>query len=188
MGKVFWKSGALIAPLPPIMVSCGSFEKPNIITIAWTGIINSSPPKTYISVRPERFSYDIIKESKEFIINLVNKDLIKSADLCGVKSGRDIDKFEVCGLQKQECSKVKSPMIGQSPLGLECRVSDVIKLGSHDMFICDIEAVNVQKDLIDESGRMCIEKADLCAFLHGEYFTLGEKIGKLGYTVQKKKK
>lgn len=190
MAKIKWKGGALTAPVPPAMVSCGSEEagNANIITIAWTGIINTIPPKTYISVRPSRHSYNIIKESGEFAINLTPASLVKAADYCGIYTGAKVDKFEKCGLTKEPASELSCPIIAESPLSLECKVTDIIELGSHHMFLADIVAVDVDEKLLNKEGKLCLERADLCAFAHGEYFSLGEKLGYFGFSVKKKKK
>lgn len=188
MEKVSWKGGALLAPLPAVMVSCGSVEKPNVLTVAWTGIINTQPPKTYISLRKSRYSYDLIQNSGTFVINLVPSTLVKACDFCGVRSGRDTDKFKTCNLTAEESFSVDAPSIAECPLSLECRVTDVIELGSHDMFLADIVSVAVKKDLIDQNGRLALEKAGLLAYVHGEYYTLGKKIGSFGYSVKKKRK
>ena len=190
MAKQKWKGGALVAPVPPAMISCGSEEdgSANIITIAWTGIINTIPPKTYISVRPSRHSYGIIKNSGEFAINLTTAALVRSADYCGVYTGAKVDKFEKCSLHKEKASEISCPIIAESPLSLECRVTDVISLGTHDMFIADIVAVDVDESLIDKDGKLRLDKAGLAAFAHGEYFALGEKLGSFGFSVKKKKK
>ena len=190
MAKVKWKGGALTAPVPPAMITCGSEKdgNSNIITIAWTGIVNTIPPKTYISVRPSRHSYSIIKESGEFAINLTPKKLVKAADYCGIYTGAKVNKFEKCGLTKEEATEISCPIIAESPLSLECRVTDIIELGSHHMFLADIVAVDVDERLINKDGKLCLEKADLCAFAHGEYFSLGEKLGYFGFSTKKKKK
>ena len=188
MAKVNWKGGALIAPLPPVMVSCGSMEKANVITVAWTGIINTIPPKTYISVRPSRHSYGLIKESGEFTINLTPASLIRSADYCGIYTGAKVDKFEKCGFTKEEGDKVSCPSIAESPLRLECKVTEIIPLGTHDMFLADIVSVGVDESLLDEKGALHLDRAGLAAFAHGEYFELGKKIGSFGFSVRKKKK
>jgi flavin reductase (DIM6/NTAB) family NADH-FMN oxidoreductase RutF len=188
MDKVKWKGGALIAPLPPVMVSVGSIEKPNIITIAWTGIINTIPPKTYISVRPERYSYDLIKTNKEFVINLSPANLVMAVDFCGVRSGRDIDKFKAMNLTASPATEISTPIILECPINLECRVCDMVELGSHHMFIADIVAVTVDEDMLDKDSRLQIEKCNLLAFAHGEYFKLGEKVGSFGFSVRKNKK
>ena len=188
MAKVKWRGGALLAPVPPVMVSCGDMEKSNIVTVAWTGILNTIPPKTYISLRPSRYSYEIIKEKGEFVINLTSAELIRTADSCGVYTGRKVDKFAKYSLTKTEAFEVAAPLIGECPLSLECRVTDIIPLGSHDMFIADIVAVDVDETLLDKEGKLCLDRAHLAAFAHGEYFELGKKIGKFGFSTAKKKK
>lgn len=182
-----WRGGALIAPLPPVMVTCGTEEKPNILTIAWTGILNTIPPKTYISVRPSRYSYNRIKDSKEFVINLTPAELVKACDYCGVKSGEKFNKFEDMKLTTQKASVVSVPLLEQSPVSIECKVTDIVPLGSHDMFIADIVAVNVAEELIDSSGKLHLDKANLVAYSHGEYFELGRKLGTFGFSVRRKK-
>ena len=188
MAKMKWKGGALVAPVPPVMVSCGNMESSNILTIAWTGIINTIPPKTYISVRPSRHSYNLIKESGEFVINLTPSRLVKEADYCGIYTGAKVDKFEKCRLTKQEAQSVACPLIAESPMSLECKVTDIIPLGTHDMFLADIVAVNVDEKLIDEKGKLDLSRAGLTAFAHGEYYELGKKIGYFGFSAVKKKK
>ena len=188
MSKIKWKGGALTAPVPPCMVTCGDGESANIITVAWTGIINTVPPKTYISVRPTRHSYGLIKESGEFCVNLTSASLVRAADYCGIYTGKKVDKFAACGLTKEEATEVSCPIIAESPLSLECRVTDVIELGSHHMFLADIVAVDVDESLIDKEGKLRLERADLAAFAHGEYFELGKKIGTFGFSAKKKKK
>ena len=188
MAKVTWKGGAMLAPVPPALVSCSHGGKDNLITVAWTGIINSDPPKTYISVRPERFSHSLIKESGEFVINLPTSHIIRSIDFCGVRSGREIDKFAVCRLTKEAASAVGCPLVAESPLSLECKVTEILSLGSHDMFMADIVAVDVDEHYIDENGKFRIEKCALAAYAHGQYFALGKKIGSFGYSAKKKKK
>lgn len=188
MPKVTWKGSTLLAPVPPVMVSCGDGEIYNILTIAWTGIINTLPPKTYISVRQSRYSYEIIKRSGEFVINLTTAPLIKTADFCGIYTGKKVDKFEKCGLHREKSSVVSCPSIAESPLSLECKVTDIIPLGTHDMFLADIVAVNADESLIDKNGKLCLANAHLAAFAHGEYFELGRKIGDFGFSVKKKKK
>ena len=188
MAKIKWKGGALIAPLPPVMVSTGDMENSNILTVAWTGIINTIPPKTYISVRPSRHSYNIIKESGEFVINLTPASLVKTADYCGIYTGAKVDKFAKCNLTKVEASEVSCPLIGESPLSLECKVTEIIPLGTHDMFLADIVAVDVEDSLLDKEGKLHLDRAGLAAYAHGEYFELGKKIGKFGFSATKKKK
>lgn len=186
MAKKVWKAGTMLSPVPPVMVSCGEGESKNILTIAWTGIVNTIPAMTYISVRPERHSYSLIKESGEFVINLTTKEITKAADFCGVKSGKDVDKFKTCNLTPACASKVKAPIIEESPVNIECKVSKIIEFGSHDMFLAEIVAVNVDEKLIDQNGKLHLDKSGLVAYSHGEYFALGEKIGSFGYSVRKK--
>ena len=188
MRKVSWKGGTLLAPLPAVMVTCGDMDNSNIITIAWTGIVNSHPPMTYISVRPERYSYGIIKESGEFAINLTTSELARQADHLGIHTGRKINKFKVSGLTKEEASVISCPLIAESPLSLECRVTEIKPLGSHDMFLAEIVAVDANEELIDGAGKLRLERARLAAFAHGEYFELGRSLGKFGFSVAKKKK
>ena len=190
MAKLKWKGGALVAPVPPAMISCGSEADgtSNIITIAWTGIVNTIPPKTYISVRPSRHSYNLIKESREFAINLTTSALVRHADYCGIYTGAKVDKFQKCSLTKEPATEISCPLIAESPLSLECKVTDVIPMGSHDMFLADIVAVDVDEKLLDKDGKLHLDKAGLVAFAHGEYFALGEKLGTFGYSVKKKKK
>ncbi len=187
MAKVNWRGGALTAPVPPCMVSCGEGENANIITIAWTGIVNTIPPKTYISVRPSRHSYGIIAESREFCINLTPKSLIREADYCGIYTGKKVNKFEKCMLHKGEAQKVSCPIIEECPLTLECKVTDIIPMGSHHMFLADIVAVDVDETLLDKNGKLHLERAELAAFAHGEYFELGKKIGSFGFSAAKKR-
>ena len=187
MTKTVWKSGTMLYPLPPVMVTCGTMETPNVFTVAWTGIINSDPPMTYISVRPSRFSHELIKNGKEFVINLTTAKMLKAADFCGVKSGRDLNKIKETGLTLLPCQKVKVPMIEQSPLSLECRVTEIKPLGSHDMFLAEIVAVHVEEELIDSKGRFELERSGLVAFCHGAYYALGGRLGSFGFSVEKKK-
>lgn len=186
--KQEWKPGNMLYPLPAIMVSCQrENERPNIITIAWTGTICSDPAMVSISVRRERHSYDIIKETGEFVINLTTADLAFATDYCGVKSGRDVDKFKEMNLTESKSSKVSCPGIGESPVNIECKVRDIIPLGTHDMFIADVVAVMVSEEYMDENGKFDLNSTNLLQYSHGEYFTLGDKIGKFGYSVAKKK-
>ena len=188
MAKTKWRGGTLLAPVPPALVTCRDGEFDNVLTIAWTGIVNSDPPKTYISVRPSRHSYNVIKNSGVFAINLTTKSLVRAADWCGVYTGAKVDKFERCRLTKEPASEINCPILAESPLVLECRVCDVVPLGSHDMFLADIVAVDVDESLLDESGKLHLERAELVAYSHGEYFELGKRLGKFGYSVAKKKK
>ena len=185
--KEHWKGSVLEAPLPPVLVSCGDEQSPNVLTVAWTGILNTQPPVTYISLRPERFSYPIIKERGEFVINLPTEELVRAVDYCGVKSGRNTDKLAQTGLTVTKGVAVSAPMINECPLSLECRVRQIIKLGTHDMFMADIVGVNAAKELLDNNGRLCLERAKLLAYSHGEYYGLGRKLGSFGYSVRKKK-
>lgn len=183
-----FKAGAVLSPLPVVMVSCGDMRKNNIITIAWTGIVNSDPPMTYISVRKERYSYDIIKNTGEFVINLVNNKLAYAADWCGVKSGRDFDKWNEQHLTAVPSKEVSCPSIAQSPLSLECRVAEIKSLGSHDMFIANIVNISADEDLIDKNGSIRLDRAGLIAYNHGHYFPLQrEETGRFGYSVMKPK-
>lgn len=185
MSKLVWKPGALLAPVPPALVSCGTIDQPNILTVGWTGIVNTNPAMTYISVRPQRYSYDLIKQSGEFVINLTTTDLVRAADFCGVRSGKTLDKFSVCSLTAEKASQVAAPMIAESPLSIECRVKSVTSLGTHDMFLAEILAVNVDSSLVDSSGRLDLAKANLAAYAHGEYFALGKRLGTFGFSVKK---
>ncbi|MDR4073725.1 MAG: flavin reductase family protein, partial [Eubacterium sp.] len=187
MSKAQWRGATLLAPVPAVMVSCGTMAESNILTIAWTGIINSNPPKTYISIRPERHSYEVIKETGEFVINLTTVSLVRATDFCGVRSGRDFDKFEKMALTKESAAHLNCPMIEESPVNLECRVREIIPLGSHDMFLADILAVNVDEQYLDERGKLHLDKAQLISYAHGEYFELGKKRGGFGCGVRRKK-
>lgn len=187
MGKRSFKGGAMLNPVPAVMVSCGS-RKPNIITIAWTGIVNSNPPMTYISVRKERYSHNIIENTGEFVINLCSEELAFATDFCGVRSGRDTDKFKEMKLTPERAEIVRCPMIKESPVNIECHVREIIELGSHDMFIADILKVHVDEQYIDRSGRIRLDQASLVAYNHGEYFGLKRQpIGKFGFSVMKPK-
>ena len=181
------KGGALVAPVPAVMVSCGDMEKSNIITIAWCGITNTVPPTTYISVRPERYSYSMIEETGEFVINLTTKELVRACDYCGVKSGRDVDKFKEMNLTQLKMDKVKAPGIAESPVNIQCKVVKKEELGSHHMFIARVVSVQVDEAYIDETGKFCLNDTGLMAYSHGEYRKLGEGIGRFGYSVKKKK-
>ena len=178
----------MLSPVPPALVTCSDGEHDNVLTIAWTGIVNSDPPKTYISVRPSRYSHEIIRKSGVFAINLTTKDLVRAADWCGVFTGAKVDKFERCKLTKEPANEIDCPILAESPLALECRVTDVVSLGSHDMFLADIVAVDVDDSLLDEIGKLHLERAGLVAYAHGDYYELGKKLGKFGYSVAKKKK
>lgn len=187
---ISWKPGTMIYPLPAALISCGSTpEEYNMLTLSWMGTICSNPPMCYISVRPERHSYNIIRENMEFVINLTNEEMAYATDWCGVKSGRDFNKFKEMKLTAVPGEKVKAPVIAEAPLCIECKVKEIIPLGSHDMFIADV--VNIQADsrFIDPvTDKFDLEKAKLIAYSHGHYYKLGEEIGKFGWTVEKKKK
>lgn len=180
--------GTLLAPIPPAMVTVGDMENSNIITIAWTGILSTIPPKTYVSIRPSRHSYGILKEGGEFVINLPSADLARTVDYVGIYTGAKVDKFEKCGLTKQKSDKVAPPTIAECPIALECRVTEILPMGSHDVFMADIVSVSCKGELIDEDGKMHFERANLLAYAHGEYYTLGEVIGRFGFSTDKPKK
>ncbi|MBQ5844096.1 MAG: flavin reductase family protein [Alistipes sp.] len=183
--KQQWRAGTMIAPVPAVLVSCGDEKEHNIITVAWTGTICSEPAMCYISVRPERHSYDIIRRTGEFVINLTTAKLAKATDWCGVRSGRDFDKFEYCSLSVERCEHVAAPAIAQSPVNIECKVKQIVKLGSHDMFIAEVVGVMVDESLLDlDTGKLDLSRADLLAYAHGEYFRLGERLGTFGWTVK----
>ena len=183
----FSKPGNFLYPVPAVMVSCMDEEKkPNIITIAWTGTVCSDPPMVSISVRKSRYSYDLIRKSGEFVINLTTRKLARAADFCGVRSGRELDKFEACGLTPQKACKIESPLIAESPVNIECSLKQIIELGSHDLFLAEVVAVDVDSKYIDEKGTFHMEKVDLIAYSHGSYQALGEVIGSFGYSVRKK--
>lgn len=186
--KISSKPGPLMAPLPTVMVSCGDMENSNIITIAWTGIINSNPPMTYVSLQRTRHSYDIIRERGEFVINVTTEELAKAMDYCGVKSGRDVDKFKEMKLTKESCDEVSCPMIAESPVNLECKVVEVKEFGSHVMFIADIVAVHIDDKYVDEKGAYDYGSMKLVAFNHGKYYRLDSKpMGFFGYSIMKPK-
>lgn len=186
MAKAKWKAGTFIYPMPAVMVTCGTMEKANIITVAWTGILNTNPAICYISVRPERYSHDIIKENGEFVINLTTKQLTYATDWCGVKSGRDVDKFKEMHLTKEKGNFVKAPLIKESPVSVECKVKQIVPLGSHDMFMAEVLSIDADERFIDKNGAFDISKCDLIAYANGGYYSLDKKIGKFGYSVQKK--
>lgn len=188
MPRTNLKAGALLCPVPIAMVSCGTVEKPNILTIGWTGIINTQPPMTYVSIRPSRYSYNIIKDTKEFVINLTTSNLVRSADFCGVKSGENTDKLKETGLTVEKSNLLDAPLISQCPLALECRVAEIKPLGTHDMFIAEIVSVSVDEKLLGPDGRINLHKAGLAAYAHGEYFELGKSLGTFGFSVRKKPK
>nr|WP_081843263.1 flavin reductase family protein [Butyrivibrio sp. WCE2006] len=187
MAKEIWKPGNMLYPIPAVMVSCGrEGEKPNIITVAWAGNVCSTPAMLTISVRKSRYSHSIIKETGEFVVNLTSAELVRATDWCGVRSGRDYDKFKEMRLTPQKSQKINAPGISESPVNIECKVKEVIELGTHDMFVAEVLCVTVDDKYLDERGRFDLNAADLIAYSHGEYFKLGKKVGKFGYSVTKK--
>lgn len=185
MGKLMWKPGTMLYPLPAVMVSVGDFEDANIITIAWTGTICTDPAMLYISVRPERYSYKMIQEKGEFVINLTTKKLAYATDFAGVRSGKDVDKFEHLRLTKEKANVVSCPLIKESPVNIECKVVEIKELGSHNMIIAEVLCVDVDEQYIDETGRFCLEDSELISYSHGQYYELGENLGKFGFSVKK---
>lgn len=189
MSKIRWKPGNLVYPLPAALVSCSSeTHGDNLITIAWTGTICTNPPMCYISIRPERFSFDIIKESGEFVINLTTAKMARATDWCGVKSGRDFDKFKECGFTKGTAEFVKAPLVNESPLSIECRVTEIKELGSHHMFIAEVISATVEDEYLDDTGAFDLNRSELICYSHREYRKVGQKVGHFGYAVKKLKK
>ena len=187
MSRTIWKSGTFIYPLPAVLVTSGNMENANILTVAWTGIVNTNPAIVYISVRPERYSYKLIKESKEFVINLTNEKLAYATDWCGVRSGNKFDKFKEMKLTKEKAKFVNAPLIKESPVAIECRVIEEKEYGSHTMFVAEVLSIDADETYIDENGSFDISKCNLITYANGGYYSLGKKIGKFGYSVQKKK-
>ena len=187
MSKKIWKAGTFVYPIPAVLVTSGDMEKSNIITVAWTGIINTNPAIVYISVRPERYSYNLIKKNKEFAINLTNEKLAYATDWCGVRSGAKYDKFKEMNLTKEKGEFIKTPLIKESPVSIECKVIDEKNYGSHTMFIAEVLSIDADEKYMDEKGAFDISKCDLIAYANGGYYKLGKKIGKFGYSVEKKK-
>lgn len=189
MGKLNFKPGNMLYPLPAVLVSVRDKEgQDNIITVAWTGTACTNPPMLYISVRPERHSFQALRETGEFVVNLATQDMAKATDFCGVRSGRDVDKFKETGLRKGEAQKINAPVIEDSPVNIECRVREEIPLGSHHMFLADVVNVTVDDSYMDEKGSFHLEKAQPLVYSHGTYFGLGKALGTFGYSVRKKKK
>jgi flavin reductase (DIM6/NTAB) family NADH-FMN oxidoreductase RutF len=189
MSKQNWKPGNMLYPVPAVMVSCKDKEqgaKPNIITLAWAGTVCSDPVMLSISVRPERYSHDIIEKSGEFVVNLVTEKLTRACDWCGVKSGKDFDKFKEMKLSCYESDFMSTPAINESPVNIYCKVTDILRLGSHDMFLAEVIGVTVDEAYMDEKGKFDLEATKLITYSHGEYFALGKKLGKFGYSVKKK--
>lgn len=187
MGKITWKAGTMLAPLPPALISCGTIDKPNVMTAAWTGIIASDPALTYVSIRPSRYSHEIISKTKEFVINLPTYKMLEATDFCGVKSGRNVDKFKEMNLTAAKCAKISAPQIAESPVSIECKVIEVKTYGTHDMFLAEILAVDVDDEYVDDKGALDIEKAGILAYAHGHYYTLGRKVGSFGFSVNKER-
>ncbi len=188
MAKITWPAATLLAPVPAVLVTSGTMEKPNIATVAWTGIVNSEPPMTYVSLRPSRHSHKLISETGEFVINLTTSTLAKATDACGVYTGAKMNKFKAYSLTPEPASKLSCPTLAQSPLSLECKVTEIRHLGSHDLFLAEIVAVDVDEALVDEKGKLDLRKTNLMAYSHGDYIQLGKKVGSFGYSVKKKKK
>lgn len=185
--KLVWPGSALLGPVPPVLVSCGAGEKANLITIAWAGTVCTQPPRVAISVRPTRHSYGLILESGAFVVNLPTMALAKAVDWCGVKSGKEVDKFAALGLHTAPAAKVSCPLLAESPVNLECKVFQRLSLGSHDLFLADVVAVDVDEALLDSAGKLRLERAGLLAYAHGDYYALGRQLGKFGWSVRKKK-
>jgi len=182
------KGSVQLAPVPAVLVSCADGEVADLVTVGWTGTVCTHPPMTYISLRPERFSYGIIKKTGEFVLHMMPSTLVRELDLCGMKSGRNLDKFHACGLTPLPAREVRAPLLKEAPLALECRVKQVIPLGSHDMFLAEIVAVDADEALFNTEGRLCLEKAGLFAYAHGAYYPLGKPLGLFGFSTKKKKK
>lgn len=185
MGKQLWKAGNMLYPLPVVLVSVADGETQNILTVAWAGTVCTNPPMVSISVRPERYSYEMIKKSGEFVLNLTTKELVYAADYCGVKSGRDVDKFRELKLTALPAEQVKAPLIEQSPVNIECRVVQIQNLGSHDLFLAEVLAVHADEKYLDEKGRFDLAKADPVVYSHGTYYNLKKPLGTFGYSVRK---
>lgn len=187
MGKVVWKPGTMLYPVPVVLISCRNQEGlNNLITVAWAGTVCSEPPMLSVSIRKERYSYNIIKETGEFVVNLTTKKLAYATDYCGVKSGREVDKFKELNLTPLNASGVNAPLLAESPVNIECKVKKIIPLGSHDLFLAEVGAVNVEENLIDAEGKLQLEKADLIVYSHGHYYSLKEALGHFGYSIRKK--
>lgn len=186
MAKITWKSGTMLAPLPPALISCGTMEKPNVMTAAWTGIVCTEPTLTYVSIRPSRYSNQLIRETGEFVINVPTVALAKAVDLCGVKSGRQVDKFVLAKITPAPCEKISAPQVLETPISIECRVKEITSYGTHDMFLAEVVAVNIDDKYLTESQALDLSKAGLLAYAHGFYYALGKQIGKFGWSVEKK--
>lgn len=187
MGRKSLKPGTLTAPLPPVLVTVGEGDAANIITIGWTGILATHPARTYVSIRPERHSYSLLRRHGEFVVNLATVEMARKVDYCGIYTGAKVNKFKECGLTPVASKEVAVPSIAECPLSLECRVVEVIPMGTHDVFIADIVGVSCDEAMLDDMGRLCYDKVNLLAYAHGEYFALGEKVGRFGFSTDKKK-
>ena len=187
MSKIVWKPGTMVYPLPAVLVSCGTMEQPNLITVAWTGTLCTNPTIVYVSIRPERYSHELIRATGKFAINLTTKKMVKATDFCGVKSGRDLNKFKETGLTPVKGNLIDVPIVEESPLSLECEVIEIKPLGSHDLFMAKVIGVSVEESLMDASGKFRLDQAGLIAYSHGAYYELGQSLGTFGYSVMKKK-
>lgn len=188
MSKQVWKGGALLAPLPAALVTSGDMEKSNVCTVAWTGIVNTKPPKTYISLRESRYSYELIEKTGEFVLHLTTAQQVRAIDYCGMYTGRKVDKFQKCGLTKTAGQSVAAPVIAECPLALECKVTSMQNLGTHVLILADVVAADVEDALLDKNGKLALDRVNLAAFAHGEYFALGKKLGKFGFSAAKPKR
>ncbi len=189
MPKKIWKPGTMIYPIPAVLVTCTDAEgNNNIVTVAWTGTISTDPAMAYISLKPSRYSHDIIKTSKEFVINLTTESLVKATDYCGIKSGRDVDKFKEMHLTPEKASKVNAPLIKESPINIECKVKKILPLGSHDMFIANVLAVNIDDQYMDNKNKFHLDASNPICYSHGQYYGLKKSLGSFGFSVAKKKK
>ena len=188
MPKTVWKGGAFEYPVLAALVTCGTMENSNVMTVAWTGILNTKPPMVYVSIRPERYSYNMIKENMEFAINLTNEKLVYATDWCGVKTGAKVDKFKEMHLTKEKANFVKCPIIKEAPVSIECKVVEIKELGTHTMFMAEVLSIDPDEQYIDEKGKFDISKCHLIAYANGGYYALGKKLGKFGYSVRKKRK
>lgn len=175
-----------MAPVPPALISCGTLEKPNVMTAAWTGIICTEPTLVYVSIRPTRYSNELIRQTGEFVINVPTTALARAVDLCGVKSGRNVDKFKLAKLTAEKCTKISAPQVAEAPISLECKVKEITSFGTHDMFLAEVLAVDVDEAYINGQQALDLQKAGLLAYAHGFYYGLGRKIGKFGWSVEKK--
>lgn len=187
MARQVWPGSTLLNPEPPVLVSCGPVERPNLITVGWCGTICTKPSMVSISIRPERYSHSLIQGSGEFVINLPTEPLVRAVDWCGVKSGRDHDKFAELKLTPAPAAKVGAVLLEESPVNLECQVRQVIPLGTHDLFLAEVVAVDVDEHLLDENGKLCLNRAKLIVYSHGDYLALGRRLGTFGYSVRKKR-